>query len=113
MGRTFGFAADHVVSLDVVTTDGGAYRVTTESEPYLYWRMCGSQNDLGVVTSMTVELMPVAILCDGAIPTRSASPAVPMRGRTPRIGRRSIFLTTTIPRAYFASEPVAEYVLCR
>lgn len=67
MCRTFGFAADHVKSFDVVTADGELHHVTPESEPDLFWGMLGSQHNLGFVTSMTIGLMAVRSLYGGGI----------------------------------------------
>jgi FAD/FMN-containing dehydrogenase len=67
MGRTFGFSADHVVSLEVVTADGELRDVDANSEPDLFWGLRGGQHNLGIVTSITVELMPVRTLYGGGI----------------------------------------------
>ncbi|MGH1552866.1 FAD-binding protein [Streptomyces sp. L7] len=38
LGRSHGWAADHVVAIEVVTPDGTLRRVTPEHEPDLFWR---------------------------------------------------------------------------
>jgi FAD/FMN-containing dehydrogenase len=57
MARAYGFAADRVHSLDVVTADGAISTVTPEREPDLYWGLVGGKGNLGVVTSMEFELV--------------------------------------------------------
>jgi FAD binding domain-containing protein len=67
MARTFGFAADHVRALDVVTADGQLRHVEAETEPDLFWGLCGGGGNLGVVTAMTIGLVPVVTVYGGGI----------------------------------------------
>nr|WP_246204340.1 FAD-binding oxidoreductase [Streptomyces tailanensis] len=67
LAREFGYAADHVRALDVVTADGRPRRVTKESEPELYWALLGGGHGLGVVTAMEIGLVPVARLYGGSL----------------------------------------------
>ncbi|GHB23388.1 oxidoreductase [Streptomyces viridiviolaceus] len=67
LARRFGYAADHVRSLDVVTADGRLRHVTRESEPGLYWALLGGGGGLGVVTAMETGLVPVATLYGGSV----------------------------------------------
>lgn len=67
LGRTFGFAADHVLSLDVVTADGDLRTVTADSEPDLFWGLRGGGGNLGIVTSLTVDLVPVTTMYAGGM----------------------------------------------
>lgn len=75
MGRTFGFAADHVVAFDVVTADGVLHHADGESEPDLFWGLRGGKGNLGIVTEMTVELMEVPTLFGGGL--MYAEPHIP------------------------------------
>ncbi len=43
MGRTFGFAADRVRGIQLVTADGSLVEVDAESEPELFWALRGRQ----------------------------------------------------------------------
>lgn len=70
--RTFGCAADHVVSLDVVTADGRSRRVDADHEPELFWALRGSGGGFGVVVSMVVELSTVRTLWAGDLVYASA-----------------------------------------
>jgi hypothetical protein len=56
--RSKGFAADRVVSLDLVTADGRLRHVTPETEPDLFWAVRGGRDNFGVVTSIECELFP-------------------------------------------------------
>jgi FAD/FMN-containing dehydrogenase len=59
LGRSQGYAADHVHCLDVVTADGELRRVSAESEPDLFWAMRGCKGNYGVVTALEFDLFPV------------------------------------------------------
>jgi FAD/FMN-containing dehydrogenase len=67
MGRTFGFAADHVRSFELVGADGELRHVSAESHPDLFWALRGGKANIGIVTSMVVGLVPVATLFGGGI----------------------------------------------
>ncbi|ORT61762.1 FAD-binding oxidoreductase [Streptomyces sp. CB03238] len=67
LSREFGYAADHVRALDVVTADGELRHVTAETEPELYGALLGGGHALGVVTAMEVGLVPVARLYGGSL----------------------------------------------
>ncbi|MFI8876140.1 FAD-binding oxidoreductase [Streptomyces sp. NPDC055243] len=67
LAREFGYAADHVRWLDVVTADGTLRRVTARAEPELFWGLLGGGANLGVVTALEIGLVPVARLYGGAI----------------------------------------------
>ncbi|MEU5438920.1 FAD-binding oxidoreductase [Streptomyces sp. NPDC020719] len=67
MARTFGYAADHIRSIDVVTADGEIRVVDEEREPELFWGLCGGKGNFGVVTSLEIGLMPVSRLYGGCL----------------------------------------------
>ncbi|WP_405972060.1 FAD-binding oxidoreductase [Streptomyces sp. NBC_00988] len=67
LAREFGYAADHVRSLDVVTADGRLRRVTRKSEPDLYWALLGAGHAFGVVTELEIGLVPVRTLYGGSL----------------------------------------------
>jgi len=69
LARRFGFAADHVRRLDVVTADGRHRQVTADdrSSPGLFWALRGAGANFGVVTAMEVDLFPVATLLGGEL----------------------------------------------
>ncbi|GAC50745.1 FAD-binding oxidoreductase [Gordonia aichiensis] len=57
LGRTYGYAADSVVSFDVVTGEGVLVTVDDEHHPQLFWALRGGNHGLGIVTAMTVRLV--------------------------------------------------------
>jgi hypothetical protein len=67
MGRKFGWAADHVSVVDVVTADGRLHRASAESEPELFGAVLGGKGNFGVVTAMEFALFPVTRLYAGAL----------------------------------------------
>jgi hypothetical protein len=67
MGRTYGFAADHVQRMTVVTADGVVREVSPSSETDLFWGLRGGKGNLGIVTEITVDLVPVSRLYGGGI----------------------------------------------
>ncbi|MEV7953901.1 FAD-binding oxidoreductase [Streptomyces sp. NPDC088141] len=67
LAREFGYAADRVRSLDVVTADGALRHVSPHSEPELFWALRGGGHRLGVVTRMEVDLVEVGRLYGGSI----------------------------------------------
>jgi FAD/FMN-containing dehydrogenase len=67
LGRSLGYAADHVRSLQVVTADGELRHVDADSEPDLFWALRGGKGNFGVVTALEFALFPVPRLYGGAI----------------------------------------------
>ncbi|MEU7582479.1 FAD-binding oxidoreductase [Streptomyces sp. NPDC041068] len=67
LAREFGYAADHVRSVDVVTADGTLRHVTADGDPELFWGLLGGGANLGVVTELEIGLVPVARVFGGAI----------------------------------------------
>lgn len=59
MGRTLGFASDHVRSFDVVTPDGTLRHVDPETEPELFTAVRGGKGNFGIVTRMTMSAVPL------------------------------------------------------
>ncbi|MEO3781978.1 FAD-binding oxidoreductase [Actinocorallia sp. B10E7] len=67
LGRAFGFAADHVRAIELVTADGKTQRVDAGQEPDLFWALRGGDGGLGVVTALEVDLLSVPSLYAGAV----------------------------------------------
>ncbi|WP_203718578.1 FAD-binding oxidoreductase [Asanoa siamensis] len=67
LGRTRGYAADNVVSIDLVTADGAALTVNATSEPELFWGLRGGGGGLGVVTAIEFRLFPVRRVYAGGV----------------------------------------------
>lgn len=67
LGRQYGFAADHVSAVEIVTADGRLRRICAESEPELFWAVRGGKGNFGIVTALEIELVPVDALYAGGI----------------------------------------------
>ena len=65
LSRTFGFAADSVISADVVTADGTALTASAHEHPDLFWALRGGGGNFGVVTSLEFRLHPVRTVFSG------------------------------------------------
>jgi FAD/FMN-containing dehydrogenase len=67
VARTFGFAADHVRALRVVTADGTLVDVDADRDGERFWALRGGGAAFGLVTAMTIDLFPVASLYAGGL----------------------------------------------
>ncbi|MFI6084832.1 FAD-binding oxidoreductase [Streptomyces sp. NPDC051217] len=67
LGRRYGFAADHVRRLRLVTADGRLREVTADADPDLFWAVRGGKDNFGLVVGMEVGLFPVARLYGGGL----------------------------------------------
>ncbi|NUQ98023.1 MAG: FAD-binding oxidoreductase [Streptomyces sp.] len=104
LAREFGYAADHVRSLDLVTADGRLRHVTREADPDLYWALLGSGHNFGIVTELEIGLVPVRTLYGGslAFDGRQVDPAALLRAyetwtRTVPDGLTSSFAAVPYP----------------
>jgi FAD/FMN-containing dehydrogenase len=59
LGRTYGYGADSVLSFQVVTGEGAVLEVDASSHGDLFWALRGGNHGLGIVTAMTVRLVPL------------------------------------------------------
>ncbi|WP_041289624.1 FAD-binding oxidoreductase [Kribbella flavida] len=66
MARRYGFAADHVRRLELVTPDGELRTVTPEQED-LFWALRGGGGNFGIVTALEVDLFEVPTLAGGSL----------------------------------------------
>jgi hypothetical protein len=67
LGRRYGFAADHVRRLRVVTADGRVREVSPDHDPDLFWAIRGAKDSFGIVTGMEIDLFPVSRLYGGGL----------------------------------------------
>jgi FAD/FMN-containing dehydrogenase len=67
LARRYGWAADHVRAIDVVTPDGRQRHVTASSDPDLFWALRGGRDNFGVATAVEIDLLPVARLYGGGL----------------------------------------------
>ncbi|WP_242454505.1 FAD-binding oxidoreductase [Bailinhaonella thermotolerans] len=66
-GRRYGLAAGSVRAFDVVDASGEPVRVTAGSDPDLFWALRGGGGDFAVVTSVELDLHPIAGLYGGRV----------------------------------------------
>ncbi|RJL30995.1 FAD-binding oxidoreductase [Bailinhaonella thermotolerans] len=59
LSRLYGYAADSVVSAEVVTADGRRLTASPDENPDLFWALRGGSGSFGVVTSLAFRLYPV------------------------------------------------------
>ncbi|MGY4652875.1 FAD-binding oxidoreductase [Mycobacterium sp. URHB0021] len=67
LGRTYGYAADHVQAIEIVTADGQLRWVTAGSEPDLFCALRGGKSNFGVVTTLEFTLFPVRCVYGGGL----------------------------------------------
>jgi FAD/FMN-containing dehydrogenase len=67
LGRSYGYAADRVRRVDIVSADGQVRQATADSEPELFWAVRGGKGNFGVVTGLEFELVPVSRLYGGGL----------------------------------------------
>jgi FAD/FMN-containing dehydrogenase len=67
LGRSLGWASDHISALDVVTADGEVHRVTADLEPDLFFALRGSKGNFGIVTAVELALFPVTSVYGGGL----------------------------------------------
>ena len=67
LSRTYGLAADHVLSMDVVTADGALHTVDADHDPDLFWALRGGKGNFGVITALALSLIPLTSFYGGGV----------------------------------------------
>ncbi len=67
ISRTFGFTADYVAEIEVVTPADGILTVSETAHPDLFWALRGGKGGLGIVTSITIDLLPIGDVYGGGL----------------------------------------------
>lgn len=98
----FGYAADHVRAVEVVTAGGQLRHVTPEHEPELLWALLGGGHALGVVTAMEIGPVPVARLYGGSVMFADG----PVDGLVDEAVRTYLEWTRTVPDTLASSVSV-------
>lgn len=65
LGRKYGFAADSVRWIDLVTYEGELIRASATEHSDLFWGLRGGGGNFGVITAMEFSVYPVATLYGG------------------------------------------------
>lgn len=67
LARSHGFSSDWVRGFRVVTADGELVTADDSTNSDLFWALRGGKGGLGVVTEMTLELVPLTTLYGGGV----------------------------------------------
>jgi FAD/FMN-containing dehydrogenase len=63
--RKIGLTVDNLRSVDLVTADAQRLHVDAETEPELFWGLCGGGGNFGIVTAFEYQLHPIGPLVLG------------------------------------------------
>jgi FAD/FMN-containing dehydrogenase len=72
LARRFGWAADNLEEVEIVTADGRLRVANREAEPELFWAIRGGGGNFGVVTRFTFRLHEVGPMITGGLMAWSA-----------------------------------------
>jgi FAD/FMN-containing dehydrogenase len=67
LGRRYGLACNSIVAADVVLADGRLVHADLDTEPELFWALRGGGGNVGAVTALEFELVPLMELYAGAL----------------------------------------------
>jgi hypothetical protein len=67
LGRSQGWAADHVRAIEIVTADGRLVRATADRDSELFWAVRGGKDNFGIVTALEFDLFSVPRLYGGGL----------------------------------------------
>ncbi len=67
MARRYGFAANSVLAVELVTADGRLVRADRDHEPDLFWAVRGGGGNFGAVTALELALYPIPEIYAGAL----------------------------------------------
>jgi FAD binding domain/Berberine and berberine like len=67
LGRSRGWAADHVRAIEIVTADGRLVRATADRDGELFWAVRGGKDNFGIVTALEFDLFEVPRLYGGGL----------------------------------------------
>ncbi|MFD3936213.1 FAD-binding oxidoreductase [Streptomyces sp. NPDC058611] len=101
LAREFGYAADRVTSIDIVTADARLQRVTADSDPELFWALRGAGANFGVITGMEIDLVQVSRVYGGELVFDLA--------RTPGLLADYLSWTETLPEELTSSVSLLDY----
>jgi FAD/FMN-containing dehydrogenase len=75
VGRTYGFAADKVRRIEMVTPDGRYRCLSPDERSELFWAVRGGGSNFGAVTSFEIDLIPASTVYGGALVFSAATSA--------------------------------------
>jgi FAD/FMN-containing dehydrogenase len=65
LSRAYGYAADSLISAELVTADGELVTASADERPDLFWAIRGGGGNFGVVTALEFRLYPVGTVYAG------------------------------------------------
>ena len=65
LSRRYGYAADHLLHADLVTTDGRQVRASADEHADLFWALRGGGGNFGIVTELAFRLFPAPSIWAG------------------------------------------------
>jgi FAD/FMN-containing dehydrogenase len=114
LGRTYGYASDHVIEFEVVTADGVLRSANEVENADLFQALKGSRGNFGVVTAMRIALLPVETLVAGGLyfPGNEASRVIKAwrdwAPELPDAATTSVAILRVAPIRYAFTGPAAE-----
>jgi FAD/FMN-containing dehydrogenase len=67
MARQHGLACNTIVAADIVTADGRLIRTDRDTEPELFWALRGGSGNVGAVTALEIDLLPITEIYAGTM----------------------------------------------
>ncbi|WP_232664368.1 FAD-binding oxidoreductase [Pseudonocardia sp. TRM90224] len=67
LSRRYGYAADHLRAVDLVTADGELRHVTGGNDPDLLWALRGAGSAFGIATALEIGLVPLRTVYGGRL----------------------------------------------
>ncbi|AEG44551.1 FAD-binding oxidoreductase [Isoptericola variabilis] len=111
VARTFGFTADHVESVELVTPDGRAVVAAPDENPELFWAVRGGGAAFGVVTALTLGLVDLPALRAGALWFDAAHAAEVLHAWRRWVADLPESVTTSVARLELPPDPALPPVL--
>ena len=65
--RKHGLQCNHVIAVELVTSEGRQLRASADERPELFWALRGGGGNFGVVTAIEFELLPIEQVYAGAL----------------------------------------------
>ena len=66
MGR-YGMAVDNLTSVELVTATGNVRQVSADTDPELFWGLCGGGGNFGIASSLEFDAHPLDMILGGIV----------------------------------------------
>ena len=101
LARSHGFSSDHVVAVRLVRSDGSVVTASASENPDLLWALRGGKGGFGVVTSVTLSLLPLTSIYGGSLLFESGDIETVLRGWIEWTATAPDEVTTSIQLAHY------------